>query len=154
MSFFYCPGIDHPPDAISLSAALTHMSNTDKDMLSFGLGADKMASRKRIGELAAAFAELLSGQDDQGADRSDGVFLVKDVIGARATGGAYRVLFERVGERLKRQLLDAFVEERWGPEARRLLRVLSQGQKLSESSVSLMSNAVWDRNKRDRSELI
>lgn len=123
-------------EPVTLTHALAGMSPTDKDRLSFGLGATKLGANKRLGELAAAFAELMAGEDDMGAGQSDGVFLIKDTVGARATGGSYRVAFERVCERLKRQLLEAFVEERWGSEAKRLIRVLGSGQKLGESSVS------------------
>jgi hypothetical protein len=112
------------------------MTEDEKDSLAYGLGAKNPAKKERLGELLAAYAALLSGDDDGNMTKNDSVFLERDQGTGRASGTLYRIMFERTCSVLKRQLLEQVVEANWGPRAKRIVRVVMHGGKMSEQSVS------------------
>lgn len=109
------------------------------DALSFGFGAVTAAARSKISELIAAYCALLAGEDDTGGDLAEGVFFERDSRGGRGSGPAYMVMIEKACARLKNQVLETIVEERWGREARRVFRIIEGGNKLSENLVSMVA---------------
>lgn len=95
-----------------------------------------MTSKSKIHELLAGYAAILAGEDDQNAYRAEGVFLGRDIMAASASGPQYMVLFERICSRLKRQLLESFVEETQGPMGKRVFNAVMHGDKVTEEMVS------------------
>ncbi|KAJ9093119.1 hypothetical protein QFC19_008462 [Naganishia cerealis] len=122
---------------VSAHGLLPFMTEDEKDSLAYGLGAKNPAKRERMGELLAAYAALLSGDDDGNMVKNDSVFLEKDQGTGRASGTLYRIMFERTCGMMKRHLLEQVVEQNWGPRAKRIVRVVMHGGKMSEQSVSL-----------------
>jgi DNA-directed RNA polymerase III subunit RPC3 len=95
-----------------------------------------LTSKSKIHELLAGYAAILAGEDDQNAYRAEGVFLGRDIMAASASGPQYMVLFERICSRLKRQLLESFVEETQGPMGKRVFNAVMHGDKVTEEMVS------------------
>ncbi|KAJ9108840.1 hypothetical protein QFC21_000160 [Naganishia friedmannii] len=121
---------------VSAHGLLPLMTEDEKDSLAYGLGAKNPAKKERLGELLAAYAALLSGDDDGNMSKNDSVFLERDQGTGRASGSLYRIMFERTCGVLKRQLLEQVVEANWGPRAKRIVRVVMHGGKMSEQSIS------------------
>ena len=119
-----------------MQAVLTRLEEHERDSLSLGFGGKSLTSKSKIHELLAGYAAILAGEDDQNAYRAEGVFLGRDMMAASASGPQYMVLFERICSRLKRQLLESFVEETQGPLGRRVFNAVMHGDKVTEEMVS------------------
>ncbi len=125
-------------DTTSVTMLLPHLTETEKDSLSFGFGASSSTSRSRQAELVSAYLALLAGEDNMAADRASGVFLEAEGGGSKGGGQQYRVALERVCGRLKRQLLDSVVLEKWGDEGKRLIKIIEISGMINEPKVSLL----------------
>lgn len=117
------------------------MEDNEKDTLALGFGAKVPAKKERMGELLAAYAALLSGDDDGNVIKNDSTFLEKDTSVGRSSGNMYRVMFEGSCGTMKRQLLEQVVEQNWGPRAKRIVKVMMHGGKMGEQSVS--AGEIW-----------
>ncbi|KAG7562026.1 hypothetical protein FFLO_02498 [Filobasidium floriforme] len=118
-----------------MQAVFTQMREHERDSLSLGFGGKSLTSKSKIHELLAGYAAILAGEDDQNAYRAEGVFLGRDIMAASASGPQYMVLFERICSRLKRQLLESFVEETQGPMGKRVFNAVMHGDKVTEEMV-------------------
>ena len=122
---------------VSVHGLLTLMEDFERDSLALGFGAKVPAKKERMGELLAAYAALLSGDDDGSIMKNDSAFLEKDTSVGRSSGNMYRVMFEQSCGTMKRQLLEQVVEQNWGPRAKRIVKVMLHGGKMGEQSVSV-----------------
>lgn len=116
------------------------MADHEKDSLALGFGAKVPAKKERMGELLAAYAALLSGDDDGNIVKNDSAFLEKDTSIGRSSGNMYRVTFEQSCGTMKRQLLEQVIDQNWGPRAKRIVKVMMRGGKMGEQSVSAMES--------------
>jgi len=121
----------------TMQSVLTHMQDNERDALALGFGGKSMTSKAKIHELLAGYAAILAGEDDQNAYRAEGVYLGRDMMAASASGPQYMVLLERVCSRLKRQLLESYVEQTHGPVGKRVFNAVLHGDKVTEEMVSL-----------------
>jgi hypothetical protein len=119
-----------------MTSVLTLMQDQERDALSLGFGGKSLTSKAKIHELLAGYAAILAGEDDQNAYRAEGVFLGRDMMAASASGPQYMVLLERICTRLKRQLLESYVEETHGPLGKRVFNAVMHGDKVTEEMVS------------------
>jgi DNA-directed RNA polymerase III subunit RPC3 len=120
----------------SVAMMLPQLSDKERDALAIGFGAKYPSSRNRAAELVSAYCALLAGEDNLHADRAQGVFLENEG-GSRGGGSQYRVSLEKVCGRLKRQLLDAVVTEKWGNNAKRLISIIELNGMTSEPKVGV-----------------
>ncbi|GHJ85795.1 hypothetical protein NliqN6_2197 [Naganishia liquefaciens] len=121
---------------VSVHGLLTLMEEFERDSLALGFGAKVPAKKERLGELLAAYAALLSGDDDGSIVKNDSAFLEKDASVGRSSGNMYRVMFEQSCGKMKQQLLEQVVEQNWGPRAKRIVKVMLHGGKMGEQSIS------------------
>jgi hypothetical protein len=120
----------------SMYSVLNHLKEVERDALSLGFGGKSVTSKAKVTELLGGYAAILAGEDDGNAFRAEGVFLVRDMMAGSASGAQYMVMFERICNRLKRQLLESYVEETQGPIGKRVFNAVMHGDKVTEEMVS------------------
>lgn len=122
----------------SLQSVFAHLTDAERDSLSFGFGGKSQTSKSKVHELLAGYAALLAGEDNGNAYRAEGVFLGRDMMAPSSSGPQYMVLLERICNRLKKQLLESYVEETQGPVGKRVFNAVMHGDKVTEEMVSSM----------------
>lgn len=123
---------------------LAHLSDTERDSLSLGLGSRSITSKSKIQEILAAYASILAGEDNNNAWASDGVFMTRNMMAASAAGAQYTVAYEKICTRMKRQLMEAYVESLEGGVGRRVFNAVLSGDKVTEEMVSPYNKlATW-----------
>ncbi len=129
-------------EIVSVHSIVSHLSEDEKDSLSYGFGSKTIASRSKVPELLSAYSAILAGEDNKAMSfkaTSEGIFLKREEVGGGGgmTGAAsYTVPIERVCARLKLGVLEGMVEEMFGRNAVRIFRVIGYEIKALEITVS------------------